>query len=251
MLGTDDFRLEISDYSNVCVKGVVSDTLTTFGIFLASEAGNSIWNRSVIAGDICFAAPNADCDAIYAANMRCGMLMIKPDILNDLLHERGVDLDLTTRATSRPACISSRHTQSLLRAFTSLEATLANNSRNTIEPGPFEFVFLHLFDVFVETINHAEILDRHFREIDSTYYKIVKDSERIVKLTPKISLEEISSTLDISRRTLYRAFKSTLGVSPNSYLHNYRLGKSRTNLKMNVSKPDPKATPTDDNQPTP
>jgi len=174
----------------------------------------------------------AEHDAIYASNVRFALIMLREERFNRLLEMRGLpDLEslfLQTGHRHLPPLVSTEIAQQFLAARSAL-------LKDSDPPKSTSDVNL-VVDLLLDEILHALTHDAPNPPAHDlrTYACLVRKTEDYLLQTPdkSLSIYDLCGKLQISRRTLHRAFCDVIGVAPQIYLRNWRLSRVHQDLKQ-------------------
>lgn len=217
--------------------GVLSEARLTIGSLLRCANPVKSWSGALHPGSIIVIPPGADhCNVYSGAASFAGLSLDCIEIAMILGKEcESSDPDYWSRrrvcrATSR--CAADQIEQRLLSIMACLVKpdTLTPSSADFLKRSVVETFAMHLLDT--NAASTASVIRSTFR--------IVKDVENYVDLRTHrpIHISEICTSLNISRRTLHRAFDDVLGIGPSAFLRQKRLCSVHSALR----RLDPKQT---------
>lgn len=217
MVSAGDFGPDIR------ARGVMNQHQVTIGMMLQSSGEVSQWNYGVIPGDVIVFPRSVEQEGRYTGRSSYATITFS-------------EAALAAYAVGEPALqepdfwtkIGRFHPSPSLRAFICGEVaekiSLLREGMVPSSEAGVRYFQQSLVEAFI-----AGILDEVSEERDERYHygaKLVRDVEDyvdIVETDRPVHISELCSHLNVSRRTLHRAFQHTLGMGPSAYLRLTRL----------------------------
>ena len=232
LVGTEDEKLYFAAFSDVRVRGIVSDTFLTFGLFLHSGGSNSLWNSQLSTGDIGWVPPGLEHDAVYASNIQFALLMVRPDKFARLLARRGLsNLEHCARSTGLRH-LPPMYSLVISEQFQAARSVILQDPDRMKSSGEFDPIFGLLLNEIIHALAHD--LPTAKPQGQMAYASLVKKAEELLheETNDISSINELCRQLKVSRRTLHRAFDNVIGMPPRLYLRNWRLSRVHHDLKQ-------------------
>lgn len=233
MLGT--LSISVGHFSRgVRARGVMSRDKQIVGMLLDRQQPVSHWCYDVQPGDVVFAAAGSGHGGSYKGAASFATLALSPVELAEFVKGEGgiSDLDFWQRRTVvRP---DPRVAQSITSRFNELIATLKRPSID-LSPDSSDFWTRVLMEAFVCSVTNGISLKVDTGPVKSALIvRRVEDLLDAYRGRP-VHISEICQTLNLSRRTLHRAFAETLGIGPVTYLRRQRLHAIREILRRGLA----------------
>jgi len=232
MLGT--LSISVGHFSRaVRARGVMSRDKQIVGMLLDREQPVSHWCFDVQPGDVVFAGAGSDHEGSYKGAASFATLALSPVELAEFMKgEAGIsDSGFWQRRTVvRP---DPRVARSITSRFKELIETLKRPSTD-LSPESSDFWARVLMEAFVCSVTNGIPVNEDSASIKSAL--IVRRVEDLLDAYcgRPVHISEICQTLNLSRRTLHRAFAETLGIGPVTYLRRQRLHAIREILRQGV-----------------
>ncbi|MEK6481033.1 helix-turn-helix domain-containing protein [Catalinimonas sp. 4WD22] len=211
-------------------KGIMHTDKVTLGINLCSEAKILQWGHLSMPGDVFIFPPGVEQDAVSIGEIYFATLTISIDSLikygaRDMLYgDKGLWEHPYLFRTSPELYTVLRktlmHVESQLRYpdFALSDKQLASFQYDLVESFLCGIVYDEKRCVKKHTLSHAQIVRQAEDWMEG-------------RIAQSIHIADLCNALDISRRTLQRAFKNTLGMGPAHYLKLKRMSAVRAELK--------------------
>jgi len=217
------FDQAIRDY------GAMPHRSISLGTLLSKAKGASFWGSEVEVGDVGIFAEGSAEDAFYSGGAGYALVTFPADMANDLasLMEPEVLPLLKDKSVFRPRLKFQR----LIGQSTDM--TLSGIQRLSLYPHEgyraTALVMSH-FASLLSALNCREVAsDMRYAPAD---FKLFRRTEEYIKAIddPVIGIPELCLQLKVSRRTLERAFRRVVSMSPAHYLMLTRLSSARADL---------------------
>jgi AraC family ethanolamine operon transcriptional activator len=216
-----DLAFSLGSFSlPIRATGVLSGTRLTIGALLRSAKPVKSWSGTLHPGSIIVFPPGADHYTVYPGSAAFAALSLDSIELAMILgHECELsDPDCWSRgcrATGR--CAADRIEQRLLLIMAQLA------KQDTLTPSLADFLKRSVVDTFA--VHLLDMDGASPAPVIASTFNIVKDAENYVDLRAHraVHISEICTSLNISRRTLHRAFDDVLGIGPSAFLRQKRL----------------------------
>ncbi|MCG5072128.1 AraC family transcriptional regulator [Paraburkholderia tagetis] len=233
MLG--GFSVSVGHFSRaVRARGVMSKDKQIVGMLLDREQPVSHWCFDVEPGDVVFAAAGSDHEGSYKGAASFATIALSPAELAEFMKGEGgiSDFDFWQRTTRvRPDPLVA---QSIAARFKTLVGTLAQAGPH-LSPDSSDFWARALVEAFVYSVANGIAMNEDTAPVKSAMIvRRVEDLLDAYRARP-VHISEICQTLDLSRRTLHRAFSETLGIGPVTYLRHQRLHAIREILRQGTA----------------
>ena len=210
-------------------RGVFSRENITLWLLVDRAAKVTEWSHEMEAGNLVSIPPGADHEGLYLGPTRYVALSLRP---SDLADAFGAD-----SALSDPGCWAVRQLwrsapvvgRRELDYLTSIVSGLAGQADLSVQAGDFwQRSIVELFAFVVASALPAERLDT----VQSAA-RLVRDVERFVdEHTPgPLHVSDICRALNVSRRSLYRAFEEVTGIGAMTFLRRKRLSRVHVELR--------------------
>lgn len=229
-----------ADYS---VAGVFSEDSLTFGMFLESDDSH-IFASDGEAGDFGIFPASTEHAARHRGNLEYLVMTIDPVRLRQLADSEGIHFDrqiLTHRGMYRPSIEWAAYSVAFAKGICSTLAAL-----NPLLCGPSKaaratrkIMADDMTRLFLHAMAQTDGASLEEKPICLLGQKLVAEARKLLlrdDMDKALCVDQLASQFSVSRRTLYRAFKSQLGMSPAKYLKFYR--HSRVHLELLHSTPE-------------
>ena len=200
--------------------GVLSETRLTIGALLRCAKEVKGWSGRLHPGSIIAFPPGTDHYTVYSGSASFAALSLDSIELAMVLgHECELsDPDYWSRAcraTGRCAADRIEQRLHLIMAHLAKQDVLTPSLAGFLKRLVVDTFALHLLDM--DGASSTPVI--------ASTFNIVKDVENYVDLHADraVHISEICTNLDISRRTLHRAFDDVLGLGPSAFLRQKRL----------------------------
>jgi len=202
---------------DIRARGVMNQHLVTIGVMLHSSGEVSQWNYDVVPGDVVVFPKSVEQEGRYTGRSRYATVTLGEQALATYAVGEPVlqEPDFWTRI--------GRHRPSpSLRAFICAEiAEQVSLLRNGIGPASDEgrrYFQQSVIEAFIAGIVEEVSEERDERHrCGAELVRDVEDYVDSVEIDRPVHISELCSDLQVSRRTLHRAFQQTLGMGPSAY----------------------------------
>lgn len=232
VLGT--FSVSVGHFSRaVRARGVLSSDRQVVGMLLDGQRPVTHWGMDVQPGDLVFAATGSGHEGSYKGAASFATIAVSPaEFAGFMKGEAGIsDFGFWQRRTVV------RSDPQIARAITARFTTLIGTIEQSCEdltPDSSSFWTRALVEAFVCCVtNGVPIHEDTVRVRSALIVRRVEDLLDAYRMRP-VHISEICQTLDLSRRTLHRAFEQTLGIGPVTYLRYHRLKAIREVLRQGI-----------------
>jgi AraC-like DNA-binding protein len=235
-LVVDDLAIDTGEFSiSVRSRGVPSTRQLSLGMLTGCAGRVRQESREMSIGDVVVRPPNSEHDAYYESAASFVVISLSPEELYAFFAGDPRMQAATFRRDifrAAPDCRSA-----LLARLDSLSSRLRGQTR-ALSPHAARFWKRSI----IEAMTAAILLSVSAEEVrsSSSALKIVRKVEDYLDgtgLVP-VHISEICGALELSRRTLHRAFHDVLGMGPVTYLQRRRLCAINTILRRT----DPRTT---------
>ncbi len=203
-------------------RGVVSSDYVAFGMLLDSSGETSQWDCAMTPGDIVVYPRNRDHEAVYRGGAAYATIYLSPEDI-DLHFKREAAALGEPSVVDRARVYSAASTTS--REIRHRVAAIVSRMKaaSTATPATIDFMTRSLLEVYLTHILSS--LPHEREQQPQNAFALVRDTEDYVSSAGgrAIHISEICTALNVSRRTLHRAFSDRLGVGPIEYLKRKRL----------------------------
>ncbi|RWQ63325.1 MAG: helix-turn-helix domain-containing protein [Mesorhizobium sp.] len=223
-LSTGDFEPDIR------ARGVMNPNLVTIGMMVGSNGEVKQWDYDIVPGDVVVFPGGVEQEGRFTGRSRYVTLTLSEEDL--ALHSAGEgaisEPDFWTR-------IYRFRASPLVREFIRWEIAnkVAQLRRGLVPETPAAIAYLRrsLVEAFIVSVLDQQATENEDRQRSgSRLVRAVEDYiEGLDRLDP-IHISELCIALNVSRRTLHRAFRETLGLGPVEYLRLARLAQVRRRL---------------------
>jgi AraC family ethanolamine operon transcriptional activator len=210
-------------------QGIMSRDRHVIGMLLGRDDAVSYWSFDMRPGDVVFDGVGTAHDAIYKGGARfAGIALSSAELTGLMAGEAAMaDLDFWQRRTQiRPeaalgAAVSSR--------FSAVVRRLDEHAAG-LSPAGSAFWMRALVEAFVSSASGGVPWDGNSSPVRSALIVRKVDDFLWEHGNAPVHISELCQALDVSRRTLHRAFDETLGIGPVTYLRRQRLNQVRRAL---------------------
>lgn len=153
-------------------------------------------------------------------------MTIVPEVLTGLLvAAAGPAAKIANRLRFIPAAVAAPLYETVSRAFCTADAN------NDLPAGCREALCQKLIELALAVVELPDAPGR--QRCHLTYTRVVRATKRAMNsgLAHSLSISELCRQIGVSRRNLFYAFESVLGISPHQYLQTIRLNAARRALK--------------------
>jgi AraC family ethanolamine operon transcriptional activator len=222
--------------SNIRHKGpmVRDPEKVAIGTLLTCPENSSHWWEQVTAGVIGLFPANAESDAIYGGGAHYVLISIS---IKELIAHVGGEQLLADPAfwNSKRLFHSDPHAGQMIQR--NLSGVLSSLDLKKTAPSPQAIDFLRraILECFVTTI--ARTLPQDNERPYCTGARLVSEAENYVDAAGArpVHISELCSALNVSRRSLHRAFAEALDMGPVAYLRRRRLARVHAILSQSTS----------------
>ncbi|TDR85337.1 helix-turn-helix transcriptional regulator [Enterovirga rhinocerotis] len=206
----------------VRARGVLDVERAVLGVVLSSSREALFWGEAAQPGDVVTFPPGIEADAVYKSALSYAAISVDPQEVVPLFAHDGALGDPDTWLSARV-----RHTEPLLgvelrRRLIGLSVSLRRYG-DTASAQSIDFARRSIIEAFGAAVASGASGERSPAQRSAA--RIVRDVEEYVDAAADrpVHLSEICTALQISRRSLHRAFANTLGLGPVAYLRRRRL----------------------------
>jgi AraC-like DNA-binding protein len=231
----DTGALEFPCWDNIRVRGAVSESRYSLGVFLDSSEENTFMNGSLPAGSMIFFKKGDERDAVYRRPIGGAFAFVDPKHLEALLDFRGfkggvkkIEPGLHSKiqpSTAKRLILSGQFYRDRLRR---------NLKEGALSDRAINFAYQKFLDDTLDGL--AETLDTCYRARDNAIDpdRLVTRVEDLMRACPEeiLTVNKLSDRFQVSRQAMRRAFKDTLGVTTCVYIRNWRLARAREGLQQ-------------------
>ena len=219
----DGIGLSFGRFSHgVRARGVVSSDCVTFGMLLDSAGETTQWDCAMAPGDVVVFPINADHEAVYRGGAAYATVYLRPDDLDPHFKQEAAALgERSVVDRGRVYCASSSTRRQMRERVAAIVARMETAS--TATPAAIDYLTRSLLEVYLTVILESLPHEREHKAHNA--FALVRDTEDYASAAGAraVHISEICTALDVSRRTLHRAFSDRLGVGPIEYLKRKRL----------------------------
>ena len=219
-LSAGDFEPDIR------ARGVMNPDLVTVGMMVESDGEVKQWDYDVVPGDVLVFPRGVEQEGRFTGRSRYVTLTLSEQELAS--HSVGEG------ALGEPDFWTSIHrfrASPCVREFIRCEvaAKVAHLRRGLVPETPAAIAYLRrsLIEAFIVSVLDQQGVKTEDRRSDSKLVRAVEDYIEGVDRIDPIHISELCVALDVSRRTLHRAFNGMLGLGPVEYLRLVRLAEVR------------------------
>lgn len=234
MLG--NFSVSLGGFSKALRShGIMSRDRHVIGMLLGREDAVTHWSFDMRAGDVIFDHLGGTHDGLYKGGARFATIAMGSAELTGFVPGEGAmaDLEFWQRRTQvRPdAALGSVIPGRFAMILQRLEENAA-----CLSPAGSEFWMRALVESFIGAIGGGVPRDGRIGPIQSA--RVVHGVDDFLRAhgAAPVHISQLCQALNVSRRTLHRAFHETLGVGPVTYLRRQRLSAVRTALLANATR---------------
>jgi AraC-like DNA-binding protein len=226
----DGMGLSFGRFSHgIRARGVVSSECVAFGMLLGSARETSQWDCPMAPGDVVVYPRNQDHEAVYRGGAAYATVYLSPDDVDPQFKQEAAALGEPSvvdraRVYSAPSSTRREICQRAAAIVSGIEAA------STTAPAAIDFLSRSLLETYLTSIL-GSLPPEQERQTHNAF-ALVRDTEDYVSSAGEraVHISEICTALDVSRRTLHRAFSDRLGVGPIEYLKRKRLSVIHTIL---------------------
>ncbi len=216
----------------VSLRGSLSETDWTIGACLKTSYGSRHWGGEIETGTVGVFQPGGDHDAIYVKDSEYIGVNLSMDALENAARLQDLTLDPDVLTTGKSLYSLSPSTVKTIRQA-------LKQSELALRTGP---ALVDAGELFVRCwVSHfgraPEGVVGTWKQ--SGHQRIFKRARDYIEdhMHEPISVDELASAAMTSRRTLFRAFLGTAGVSPYDYVQQTRLNRVRQDLLTDPESP--------------
>lgn len=222
-LSAGDFEPDIR------ARGVMNPDLVTIGMMVESDGEVKQWDYDVVPGDVLVFPRGVEQEGRFTGRSRYVTLTLSEEELASHSVGEGAlgEPDFWTRIHRFRASPGVRE---FIRC--EIATKVAQLRRGVVPETPAAVGYLRrsLIEAFIVSVLDEQDVETEDRRSDSKLVRAVEDYiEGLDRLDP-IHISELCLALDVSRRTLHRAFHGMLGLGPVEYLRLVRLAEVRRQL---------------------
>jgi len=230
------FGLSIGSFSHgVRGRGVFGSHQATIGLALSSSGPMSQWAYKCHPDDLIVCPPGSDHESSYRGPVTICTLSLSPDMLANHFANEGSLQDQDYWHRIRRIHIDPQRAEHMRQSLSQIVSLLMAPHKQRFDP---DYVRRAAAEAFGLAFLHAGTADS--REPILAAAKIVRQAEDFVEGTGfrAVHVSELCAALNVTRRSLHRAFSETLGIGPIAYLRQRRLSAIHSALRRS----DPSAT---------
>jgi len=217
----------------VQLRGARRSGFTQFGVFLQLGANPTlVHQQSVDCHTLCGFDTSRGADSIYPANTVLGEIQVQQNLLESTLVSMRRD-DLDARFFQRELLYLPT-TLSTYRSYLQELLHLVKQRSPLLErPDYRRFIIGDLLPLLIDAIPRQKP-DYQFPAHSAQRAKLVRRAQDYIQahIHNPITLKDIYTVLEVSRRTLFYSFESVFGVTPMEYIKAQRLQGARRALKQ-------------------
>ena len=222
-----------ADYS---ATGSFSEQQLTFGMFLESDDSRLLGIDAQV-GDFAILPPATEHDAQHRGRLMYFAMTLNSERLRDIARVDGIHFDdtlLSKPGFFRPgkawAKFSSEYAKGLCLSLD--EASRIFSTGSEAGGKASKFLVDDMSRLLLNSLVETELAGLEAMPISLLGQKIVRDAQHLIVrgMHHPPDVDQLVAEMDIPRRTLYRAFKAHLGLSPAKYLKLYRLSRAHIEL---------------------
>jgi len=218
-----------ADYS---VTGMFSDQMLSFGIFIEVDHSMML-SHDARPGDFCILPASTNHFAQHYGNLKYAVWTADLTRLYQLADAEGIDVDprmFEQWGLYRPGAEWAAYALDICNAMSDMQAPLVGATENA------SMTRAQMGDDLIRLVLHS-MVQIDLARLEASPF--LQASERLVRDAHNLNwnytgrpltVDGLADTVGVSRRTLYRAFKSQLGISPAKYLKYFRM--SRVHLEL-------------------
>lgn len=225
MLGT--FSVSLGHFSKaVRSKGVLSRERQVIGMLLDRDDAVTHYSLDMQPGDIIFDHLGASHDGIYKGGAKFATIALNPAELAELMAGEAAMADLAfwqRRTHVRPDPVLGTE---IPKRFSAIIRGLDEHA-GRLSPAGSQFWMRALVETFAGALTGGFPRDGNRDPVKSALIIRKVDDFLEERGAVPVHVSELCRALQVSRRTLHRAFDETLGIGPITYLRRQRLNAVR------------------------
>jgi AraC family ethanolamine operon transcriptional activator len=226
-----DASVSLCDFAiEVRARGVLNPNKLILGTMLAADRPALFWGEETSLGDIVTFPAGVEADAIYGGASSYATITIDPLELTSLFSTEGPLAHAEVWAKRGVRRADPLLADEVRRRLTGLSSGLQRYGA-TASSQAIDFVRRSIIEAFAVGLVSARPPD-HLPAL-VTGARLVREVEAYVDVAGErpVRISELCNVLEVSRRTLHRAFVDTLKMGPVGYLRRRRLSTIQTILK--------------------
>jgi len=227
--GIGSLEISLGRYnSGARIRGILDRKKVVLATILESAGRITQWWNDVAPGSVVVFPPSVEFDGIHAGGtFYCAVSIPLPELSSMLGGEGRLsepEFWQTRRMSSLGPLDGARMRQRLIEIVSGIERRIPSAPRE----GAGDFFKRSILEPFVTSLANA-LPPRTTRS--ATGARLVRETEDFIDGAGRpVHISELSSALNVSRRSLHRAFADTLGIGPAAYLRSRRLSAVRSAL---------------------
>lgn len=231
-----EFSFSLGRFSRaVRARGILSKDRHVIGMLVDRGRPVSHWSFDVEPGDVIFDHLGGDHEGIYKGNAAFATIALGSRELAELMKGEPAFSDLVfwqRRTQIKPGDASRSIADRLAAIISRLEM-----KHRGLSPEGSDFWMRALVEAFVSTAGNGVPWDGNRGPVKSSL--IVREVDDLLRRRGgrAVHISEICQALNISRRSLHRAFADVVGIGPVTYLRLRRLNAAREIFRRNGTPP--------------
>ena len=222
-----------ADYS---VSGAMSETQVTFGWVLESDA-SQILTRDVIPGDFAIHPAGAQHDARHVSKLAYVAMTSDMERLRAIADFEGIHLDWSMfdlssmyRPSPQWAQFSVQFAQQNLTSLETMPKVFLTDTLGSSKAR--KMLVDDMIRLLLHSLVQSDLAEIETQPISLMGRKIVRDAQQVLaeNAEHKLDMDDLCEIAGVSKRTLFRAFQSYVGMSPARYIKLYRLSRAHIEL---------------------